>query len=557
MGLKSKSILAVNSAIIFVCILTGIIGYMRTEAGLGRAMEMKSVSEARTLSEILNNRYQGEWTLENGILCKGTQKIEGMTATELVQYLGRVCESNVTIFNGTTVIATTLKGGNSQAATFVVQNVLTNGKILSEKEEILNEDYYVAYNPLKDSSGKTVGMVAVATDLHNMDDILRSMIISTVVVTILVIIVCVLVFNSYIDDLINKLYEVITTTKSITSGDLRIADMMNQTEDEIGVLADSVNEMKNRLKMLIRKVSESSERVSDSCKELNANTQQTRYSINMVNDTMKTFTTGAKEQESTVDRLEDSIKNMNEKLDGLRNNAGEMEAVSQECFNNVTVGKTKVDAAIEMMESIAKQVNASAQLVGQLGKRSGEIGQIVETISTIAEQTNLLALNAAIEAARAGEHGKGFAVVAEEVRKLAAGSSDAADNIAALITSIQKDTVSAVESIEKSTDNVKIGRESVLQSGEAFTGIEGEVEKLNVNINASLEHIKKVADSCDEIMGAAEHVREISNKSAENVKQVNASTQEQADNVHAVSEASSNLADLADDLQGEVSKFKF
>ena len=363
-------------------------------------------------------------------------------------------------------------------------------------------------------------MLFVGVSVHEMDDVVNQLVLSIALAVVVIVILCILASNFFIGKVVGQLDEVVVALKKISGGNLRIEDLEVRSDDEIGILAEGLNEMKIRLKNLLIKIADCSSRVAASGEELTAGTQNTNDSINMVARSMEVLTNGAAEQERNVALLEDRTQVMHEKIDALRESAGQMESVAQESASNAAVGKQKVEAAVDMMESIATQVNSSAQIIGKLGKRSDEIGQIVETIAGIAGQTNLLALNAAIEAARAGEHGRGFAVVSEEVRKLAEQSSEAAENIAKLIATIQKDTSSAVTSIEQSTQNVKDGRQAVQETGAAFRGIEAEVDKLNKNVAASMEHIGAVEASNKEILSAVERVREIANKSSENATSI-------------------------------------
>ena len=82
--------------------------------------------------------------------------------------------------------------------------------------------------------------------------------------------------------------------------------------------------------------------------------------------------------------------------------------------------------------------------------------QFVAIIADIAEQTNLLSLNASIEAARAGEAGRGFSVVAEEIRKLADGSRQAADEINKVVELIEKQTQETVGTATKAEKKAKV-----------------------------------------------------------------------------------------------------
>jgi methyl-accepting chemotaxis protein len=91
----------------------------------------------------------------------------------------------------------------------------------------------------------------------------------------------------------------------------------------------------------------------------------------------------------------------------------------------------------------------------ELGKKSQQIGSVLDIVSELAEQTNILAINATIEAAGAGESGKRFAVVAEEIRKLADRVAGSTKEIRTLIDDVRgavNTTVLATESGSKAVD---------------------------------------------------------------------------------------------------------
>ncbi len=126
------------------------------------------------------------------------------------------------------------------------------------------------------------------------------------------------------------------------------------------------------------------------------------------------------EQTRSTEELVDEVSRVKERLNSVTESSGQTRAKTVEITRCIQEANDRMGDLSSAMDDIS----ANAQ----------KITQIAKAIDDIAFQTGILAINASVEAARAGSAGKGFAVVAEEVRQLAARSSEAAQSAADMVS---------------------------------------------------------------------------------------------------------------------------
>lgn len=165
--------------------------------------------------------------------------------------------------------------------------------------------------------------------------------------------------------------------------------------------------------------------------------------------------TGAREQATAMNEI---TTTMNELLATSRQIAGSAQRVSSIATDTATAARSGDQVVRKAHDSIAGIKRQVDQVVGhmlELGRKSQQIGGVVEIISELSEQTNILAINANIEAADAGQSGRRFAVVADEIRKLAdrvAGSTKDIRNLVDEVRAAVNSTIMATETGSKAVD---------------------------------------------------------------------------------------------------------
>ena len=354
----------------------------------------------------------------------------------------------------------------------------------------------------------------------------------------------------------NKELKEISTLINDNNGDL--TKRVNvKSSDEIGQLAQGINQFLDILQNTIGKIVEGSKNldnminsvgenvtvsndnaqdVSSAMEELSATMQEIAATIQTVNDNTESVGKNVVDIADKTEQINNYSQDMRERADSLAKSADENKRTTDEMVGNI-VGTLK--KAIEDSKSVER------------------VNELTGEILNISSQTNLLALNASIEAARAGEAGKGFAVVADEIRQLADSSRDTANNIQA----INEHVTSAVyQLIDNSNKIINYIEETIFADYDSFVQAGAQYNEDACYISETMQEFAEKTEKLKELMkntvGSIEGISSGVEQSANAVTSSAVSTSQLVEQMNSIDKEMSESRNTVGELKAQTDVFK-
>jgi methyl-accepting chemotaxis protein len=344
--------------------------------------------------------------------------------------------------------------------------------------------------------------------------------------------------------------------EAVAAGDLSRKVHHAGAEDEIGRLARAVAAMVAELRRLTTALGSSAQETSAMSAEITAGTEEMAASAGEIAHTASELSQQSAGMAQSIQTLSASAEQLVRIAGELRDGAHEGVERNLQLRTLSSESRSKLDESSRALETLAKDVGASATAIEGLGTASLGVRSFVTLVQKLARQSKLLALNAAMEAARAGEHGQGFAVVASEVRRLAAMSSEAAQRTEQVMGGVLRGIEESRASSTRSVSAVQQVLEATEHGVRSFVAVEQAVEA-NETWTTSIDRAATSANTLvTEITKRLTQLNAGTESFAAAMEQVAASSEEQSASTQEIAAAAAALSSAAEKLSQLVANLR-
>ena len=394
---------------------------------------------------------------------------------------------------------------------------------------------------------------------------LSSSFVSSMVTCLVTIVISILAIILAIYVVLRKVVQPIRTTQRelsdiISDIDARQGDLTKRVAimpiAELEALGNGINDFITKLQSIFHTIVDNSEKIDVVVKEVTESVVTSGDSVTDLSALTEELSATMQDVSTNVERINHYTGTVRDEVRAIAERSAEVKEYSVDMKQQADAVENSARSNLKTTEAKVNEILSVLNQSIEESKSVEQVNTLTDDILNIASQTNLLALNASIEAARAGEAGKGFAVVADEIRQLAELSTENANNI-------QKINSTVIHAVRNLVDNanslVSYMTEAILPEFEEFvqTGVKYEENAAYIEnvMNEFADKTENLRVSISDIATSIGTISQAINDGVEGVNGVAVSTQVLVGDMENIVKRMDENQRISEDLSEETSVF--